>query len=393
MKTQQGQNSITLIVATILLFAVSALSWYLLKELVAIGGVISSDVVMMAQVGIALCLSIMVILMVKQLTAPAKQNANDRKLEKVIENALLEPGKIRTTIIRLRQIIEPDQINLAASLATLLEQLLSSLESTSKEQQIQQEKNLSISQTANELQQKHDKLMKTPRQRSEFLSRMGDEITLPMNSLASMMKLLNKLELKTEARDLLNIASHSAYSLIENLNNILEFSKLDVNLLELHKKHFDVTEAISSALETQESMALSKSLIIETQIKPDVPEIIYGDQKAIIKVLTNLLTNAIRFTDQGYIRVVVDNKRNETSHLLRFTVIDTGVGIPESALNSLFDSLDNDTDLVNSSFTGRLRLIVSKQLCELMGGEIGVRSQQGIGSQFWFTIDISEHKH
>ena len=76
--------------------------------------------------------------------------------------------------------------------------------------------------------------------------------------------------------------------------------------------------------------------------------------------------------------------------LMRITVIDTGIGIPESALGGLFDSLDKDTNLVNSSFTGRLRLIVSKQFVELMGGEIGVRSEQGKGSQFWFTVDITE---
>jgi len=208
-----------------------------------------------------------------------------------------------------------------------------------------------------------------------------------------MMKLLNDMELDSGTRELVNIASHSAYSLIENLNNILEFSQLDVHLLTLHKKHFDLTAAISSALETQEAKALSKALIIETQIKPDVPEIIYGDKRAIIKILTNLLSNAIRFTDQGYIRIVVDNITIDSKNLLRFTVIDTGVGIPESALNSLFDSLDKDTHLVNSSFTGRLRLIVSKQLCDLMGGQIGVLSQQGIGSQFWFTIDTSEPVH
>ena len=122
------------------------------------------------------------------------------------------------------------------------------------------------------------------------------------------------------------------------------------------------------------------------------PDTIFGAQKSIVKILNNLLSNAIRFTDKGSIRITVDNQSTAEKRLLRFTVTDTGIGIPESALPGLFDSLDKDTDLVNSSFTGRLRLIVSKQLCELMGGEIGALSKQGVGSQFWFTIDISEDK-
>jgi len=180
MNDQQPISPITSILSTVLLLAISALSWYLLDKLIESGGIFAPAVVMMIQVGIVLTVIIVLILMFNQLRAPANQKANDRKIQEVIDNALLDPGKTRTTIIRLRQIKEPDQIALAASLATLLEQLLGTLETTSKEQQMQQQANLSISQTASELQQKHEQLVKAPRQRSEFLSRMGEEITLPM---------------------------------------------------------------------------------------------------------------------------------------------------------------------------------------------------------------------
>ncbi len=340
--------------------------------------------------GLVLAVLLVSLLVFLYYREPAKEKTNIPKLENIIQSATVSPEKTRTAIIRLRQISEPNQAKLATSLATLLEGLLSNLESTSKDQQEQEQKNISLSKTASELEKKHDQLALAPRLRSEFLSRMGDEITSPMNSLTTMLKLLNEMKFEPQARDLLVLASHSAHSLIENLTNILEFSKLDAGLLKLQKDHFQVKESIKSIIETQESIALSKALIIETEIRPDVPDTILGDEKAISKVLDNILSNAIRFTDKGYIKVSIDIQSNKHKKLLRFAVSDTGVGIPEKALQSLFDSLDKDTDLINSSFTGRLRLIVSKQLCELMGGKIGVRSKQDVGSQFWFTIDISD---
>jgi len=398
MLSSRYPNLVFHIITNILIFVLGCLSWFLLDTLTDSNGILSSAVIIILKIGILAAVLAVILLTIKQLSNPEQQHKQDLSLAEILNTTLIKTKQsqelnkddIRKTIIKLHAVQKSGQREIAVNLAKLLEQLLLNINDVSLEKQQQHEENLSLGKTADELQQKHEQLAKAPQLRSEFLSRMGDEITTPMNSLRSMLKLLNDMEFERDTRDLLQIASHSAHSLLENLTNILEFSKLDANLLQLQSDHFNIREAISTVLETQESIAIEKTLLLETTIAPDVPGAILGNEQAISKVLDNLISNAIRFTNKGYIQLSVDYQKENNQKYLRFTVSDTGIGIPESALTTLFDSLDKDTDLINSSFAGRLRLIVSKQLCELMGGQIGVRSKQEKGSQFWFTINITE---
>ncbi|MCP4414834.1 MAG: hypothetical protein GY808_19925 [Gammaproteobacteria bacterium] len=398
MMSSKYPNLMIHIIINILMVVISILSWFLLDTIPQANEIFSSVVVIILKIGILAAVLVVLFLTSKQLTKPQQEQKYDLNLTDIINNAIdhtnnsqeININELRKTIIKLHGVTKPGHQEIAVDIAKLLEQLLLTIDDARKENQQQQQENITLGETTQELEDKHTELSKTPQLRSEFLSRMGDEITLPMNSLRSMLKLLNEMDFEPDTRDLLQIASHSAHSLLENLSNILEFSKLDANLLQLQYNHFNIRETISSVLETQESIAIKKTLLLETTIAPDVPGAVHGNQQAISKVLDNLISNAIRFTNKGYIQLTVDYQDDGKQKFLRFTVSDTGIGIPESALKTLFDSLDKDTDLVNSSFAGRLRLIVSKQLCELMGGQIGVRSQQEKGSQFWFTVNISD---
>lgn len=311
-----------------------------------------------------------------------------QKLTEILVEGGTELDDIQKTIIRLKTYSNSDNMSVVMALTGLLEQLNRKLREKT-EDCLETDKEFSDAQKQfNELKQKFDLLQQQPHQRSEFLSLMGDEITSPMQSLNAMLKLLNNTALDQEASHLLKIATHSAYSLTENITNILEFNKLDAGLLELETQPFDLHEAIRQVLETQESIALSKALLLEKHLSADVPVSLNGNERAMRKVLNNLISNAIRFTDNGSISLNVDRIYQSDEAFVRFKVTDTGIGVPEEAVSTLFDSLNKDTHLKNSSFTGRLRLIVSKGLCALMGGEIGLESTEGQGSIFWFTIRI-----
>ncbi len=231
-----------------------------------------------------------------------------------------------------------------------------------------------------------DLALTAPRTKSEFLSRMGDEITTPMNSMMSMLSILNEHSLGAQEKELLLIALRSAKTLIENLNNIMDFSKLDANLLKLNKQPFPVKGLVQSVVNDYQHHAEAKNLKLTWNVNVDVPDTVINDANRVHQLLQNLVGNAVRFTKEGEVGVFVDIWERNNQKLLRFTVSDTGVGLPKDAVATLFESLESRSKLTNASFAGRLRLIVAKMLAECMGGEIGVTSEPGKGSRFWFTV-------
>lgn len=272
------------------------------------------------------------------------------------------------------------------AIRTRLEQLSQQKKSFALEVRKLQESQDLLQKVKSNIENERDSAVAAPRLKSEFLSRMGDEITTPMKSVVSMLKLLSEYPFDPEPKQLLTIAKRSTRTLVNNLNNILDFSKLDANMLRLKPKQFSVRELVDDLSSELSHFANEKGLSLQASSTPEMPELLTADEYRIKQILRNLLGNAIRFTRSGEVSLYADLSAGGGHKLLRFTISDTGIGISPAAQAELFDSLEQTTKLSNSSFTGRLRLIVSKRLAELMGGEIGVISEIGKGSQFWFTI-------
>ena len=228
------------------------------------------------------------------------------------------------------------------------------------------------------------------RTKSQFLANMSHEIRTPMNGILGMTELLLDTPLADSQRHLAKTVQRSGEHLLEIINDILDFSKIEAGKIDLEHVAFSLRENVEDVVALFAERAQSNGLELACFLHDRVPDELCGDPVRIRQILANLLSNAIKFTDEGEVVVSAAVSREAGDAIeLRFQVRDTGMGIPAEALERIFEAFSQADGSTTRRFSGTgLGLSIVKQLVEMMGGEIGVTSEPGRGSTFWFTVPL-----
>lgn len=245
-----------------------------------------------------------------------------------------------------------------------------------------------------ELLSTRDKALEIAKTKSAFLANMSHEIRTSLNGIIGLSEILSNTELTKEQRKYAEAIQSSSDILLTIVNDILDFSKIEAGKFHLEKIVFDLREMAESVLELFAEPVCRKGIEMALFIDHEVPQTLKGDPRRLRQVLTNLVSNAIKFTEKGeiIINVKLDKvKREKTS--LYFSVKDTGIGISENAQKYLFEEFTQADASITRHYGGTgLGLTISKQLVELMSGEIGVKSEKGKGAEFWFTLKFESNQ-
>jgi len=226
--------------------------------------------------------------------------------------------------------------------------------------------------------------------KSEFLANMSHEIRTPMNGVIGFTELLGKSILTDEQNDYVNTIRSSASNLLTIINDILDFSKIESGKLNIEKISFNLDDVMDEIITMFAPMAYQKNIELIYHPSVNFPETILGDPSRIRQILINLISNAVKFTQNGHviIRILLETQPNKAK-LIRFTVTDTGMGLDELSKQRLFTAFTQADTSISRNFGGTgLGLVISRKLAELMDGEIGFESNLNKGSSFWFTVPL-----
>jgi signal transduction histidine kinase/ActR/RegA family two-component response regulator len=249
-----------------------------------------------------------------------------------------------------------------------------------------------LEKTVRELEKAKYEAEQANKAKSEFLATISHEIRTPINGIVGMAELLKSAMLSEEEKENLKVLEHLAEALLNIINDILDFSKIEAGRMELQKSSMDIRELIADIVKSFSYTEKRQQVALNCYIDEQVPNIIYTDSARLKQILVNLLSNAFKFTEKGKIDIHIESIREQDHEvMLLFSVTDTGIGIAKDKLKTLFQTFYQVDSTSKRKYGGTgLGLSIVKKLVELMGGKIGVESEEGLGSKFSFEMTFEK---